>query len=99
MPADQRKHLSRSREITIDPALLAEFRALHDTKIGQRGRTWTPQEDELLMLFWPWKEKGQVARKIGCHETTARIRYRLLLQEQPERVKALAEEGKRLCSQ
>ncbi len=93
-----RRELKPPRALAIDPKLLAEFAALHNTKVGQRGRPWTPQEDELLMLFWPWKEKSQIARKIGCHETTARIRYRLLLQEQPERVKALAEEGRGLCS-
>jgi len=85
--------------VTLDPKLLAEFVALHDTRAGQRGRAWSAQEDELLLMFWPWKEKAELARKIGCHETTCRIRYRLLSQEQPERVKALAEEGKRLCSQ
>ena len=98
MPADQRKQLSRSQEVKLDPALLAEFAGLRDSAPGQRGRAFTGPEDELLLMFWPHKSKDDMARKIGCHETTLRARYRQLVESDPERARTLAEEGRKLCS-
>ena len=95
----ERRELKPPKALAIDPALLAEFRQLPDTRYGQRGRPWTPQEDELVLMFSPHKDKRSIAAKIGCHETTLRLRYRALATADPERAKRLAEEGRKLCSQ
>ena len=97
--SQSRRELKPPAPLAIDPALLAEFAGLRDSAPGQRGRAFTGPEDELLLMFWPHKSKDDMARKIGCHETTLRARYRQLVEADPERARTLAEEGRKLCSQ
>jgi hypothetical protein len=92
-----RRELKPPRELAIDPALLAEFAALPPSGIGTMGRAWTGPEDELLLMFWPNRDKKLLSKKIGCNESTARAHYRRLVAADPGRAARLAEEGKRLC--
>lgn len=43
-------------------------------------RSWTPQEDAILLKYWPLTyttalTKEAVAKEIGCHYSTCRKRY------------------------
>jgi hypothetical protein len=91
--------LKPPKALTVDPALLLEFAALPPCGVGTMGRTWTGPEDELLLMFWPHRDKKLLSKKIGCNESTARTHYRRLIAADPERARALAEEGRKLCSQ
>ena len=96
---ESRRELKPPKALAIDPALLAEFAALPPSGIGTVGRAWTGPEDKLLLMFWPHRDKKLIAKKIGCNESTARMHYRKLVAADPERAAALAEEGRKLCSQ
>jgi hypothetical protein len=76
--------------------LLEEFYQLPACK-GGRGHRWTENEDKLLLMFWPHKNKIPLSRKLGICERTAREHYYKLCEQNPERAKQLAEEGEALC--
>lgn len=44
-----------------------------------RGRTWTAQEDELLLRYWRTKRQSDVAKLFGVAITTAMHRYNSLV--------------------
>jgi hypothetical protein len=76
--------MSSRYEVVIDEAVLAQFEALADVRIGAPGFAWTPEKDTLLLRYWPTKRKAGVAKLLGCNESTARKRYRELTAEVTE---------------
>ena len=65
-------------DIAINPATLARFEALPDNSLGVRRRVWTPEEDAILVKYWPSKNKESVAKALGVDTNTARRHYREL---------------------
>lgn len=70
-----------THSVTIDPELEALFDALPESKGGTPGRVFTPEEDALLLKYWPIKNKEQMAKLLQCHPNTARKRYKELTEE------------------
>lgn len=70
-----------THSVTIDPELEALFEALPD---GGRhyGRHWTPEEDALLLKYWPIKNKVAMAKLLKVNRNTALERYRKLTEVQ-----------------
>jgi hypothetical protein len=67
--------------VTIDPEMEALLEKLPDAKSGILGRTFTPEEDAILLKYWPVKCKRDIAKLLHCHENTARRRYKELTAE------------------
>jgi len=61
-------------KLDIDPAILAQFDALPNSKYDVRFR-WTDQLDALLLRYWPKKRKVDVAKLIGTSESKCRERW------------------------
>jgi len=99
MSAQGRRELKPPLAVVIDPALLAEFQALRSTRPGAQAHVFTAEEDKLMLMFWPHKDKHSMSKQLKCHESTAREHYRALAQADPARARELAEEGRKLCSQ
>ena len=82
MPEDQRKRLSRPKEvrITISPELRARLDALPPA--GQkRGCPLDKEKQDALLEFWPIRRHRLVAKELGVSFTTALHWYRILSRE------------------
>jgi DNA-directed RNA polymerase specialized sigma24 family protein len=63
--------------ITISDEIRALLDALPD-KNERAGFPFTQEHDAILLNYWQTKSQKEIARIIGCSETSARRRYRLL---------------------
>lgn len=80
--SDSRRPYPRQAPVTLDTsALEARLAALPDARRGATGREWTPEEDRLLLLYWPRKSKADMARLLGASRDTLRSRYRALTED------------------
>lgn len=63
-------------KVDIDPATLEQLEALEDRTGGVRGHQWTPEEDAILLAYWPSKRQKDVAAIVGMCSDLCRERYR-----------------------
>jgi len=81
MSGDQRKSLSRAKEVTLQVSeeLVREFvDSLPRGGPPNRGKRWSPEEDAKLLAAWPTCNRVAVAKALGCCYNTALNRYREL---------------------
>jgi len=71
---------SDGKEITVQVSeeLRRRLEALSDKQIGAGRFRWSPELDAALLSYWPRKRHADVAKILGCSETTALIRWREL---------------------
>jgi len=74
----------REIKVEIDEGTLRRFQELPDGGGGRTGWQPTPEQDELLLRFWPIKNHDAVARALGVCRGTALKRYRELMEEADE---------------
>lgn len=43
--------------------------------VDKKGRIFTKEEDQLITYGWPRKRKADLAKLLGCSESTLRKRY------------------------
>lgn len=72
-----KRELPPIAEVTIPPDIIAQLEAI---PAGHPSRRWssTPEQDAILLRYWPTKDKKNVAKILGVAESTARNRYREL---------------------
>ena len=82
MSEDQRKHLSRPKEvrIRISTELRARLEALPPAG-RQRACPLDPEKQAALVEFWPKVRHKALARELGLSHTTALHWYRILNKE------------------
>jgi len=74
----------REIKIEIDEETLRRFQELPDVKDSHPGWQPTPEQDALLLRFWPIKTHRSVAKALGVSYNTALRRYRELAGEKNE---------------
>jgi len=72
----------REVKVEIDEETLKRFEALPQAGQYREGKVWNPQEDALLLRYWPIKRHKEVADLLGVCTNTALKRYRQLTREQ-----------------
>lgn len=68
-------------EIEVDPEILRQFEDIEAGSSSFAGKQWTDTENQLLLHYWPRKNKERVAQMLGVCANTARRQYRRLIQE------------------
>ena len=71
-------------DFPVTSPLLDRLRALPDVKKSCGRRTWTAEEDAVLLEGRPRVGWGDLARLLECCEDTARERWRELVKEKGE---------------
>ncbi len=75
MPTDQRKQLTRPREVKVSAAeiqrMLAEIPDLGSVK----KKAFSAEQDALILAGWKKKSQIGMARYLGCAVGTLRRRY------------------------
>ena len=65
-------------DIKVNADMRARFDALPDKGGSPLRRKWKPEEDAMLLAYWPIKQHGAVAKALGVDKATALARYREL---------------------
>ena len=65
-------------EIELPADVLAHFAALPDAKPGHPKAVVTPEQDAILLKYWPVKRKDDVAAIVGHGRAWCRDRYKEL---------------------
>lgn len=63
------------KKVVLSEEIAREFEALPNTPF----REWTEEMDAVLLEFWPRKNKGAVAKKLGIPRSTCEGRFNYLL--------------------
>lgn len=69
-------------DVQISDDMLAKIEQVRETKPGKPRRQFTPEEDAILLKYWPVKNHDELAQVLGCSTTLALRRYRELTKDQ-----------------
>jgi len=66
-------------EVKIPAHLLEALEALPPRYKGGTACAWTPEQDAILLAYWPTRAAESVAKIVGYCAVTCRKRYRELI--------------------